>query len=68
MHCREGYSRAATIATAYLMMERHMTVQEALRLVREKREVGPNEGFLEQLCKLNEQLAAKNHFERHTTE
>ena len=46
------------------MLKRHMTVQQALRLVREAREVGPNDGFLQQLCDVNEQLKAAGHFEQ----
>ena len=62
VHCREGYSRAPTFATAYLMLKRRMPVCEALRTVRAKREVGPNEGFLMQLCCLHKKLQEQSHF------
>lgn len=56
VHCVVGFSRSATVAIAYLMIRRGMTVQEATRTVRAQREVGPNDGFLTQLCALNEEL------------
>ena len=68
MHCREGYSRSTTVAVAFLMTSRHMTAQNALRLAREKREVGPNEGFLQELCDLNEKLWQKGHFDERVEE
>lgn len=40
-----------------------MTVQEAVRMVRSKREIAPNEGFLQQLCNLNDKLHNSGHFE-----
>ncbi|CAG0899138.1 unnamed protein product [Darwinula stevensoni] len=56
VHCREGISRSATLVLAFLMIKRNYTVQEAVRLVRSKREIIPNEGFLQQLCDLNDAL------------
>lgn len=64
VHCREGYSRSTTLVLAYLMTCCHMTVQDALRHVRRLREVGPNEGFLQQLCDYNEDLWKKGHFHK----
>ncbi|XP_059144831.1 dual specificity protein phosphatase 3-like isoform X2 [Physella acuta] len=62
VHCVQGVSRSATLVIAYLMIKHHMTVQDALRLVRSKREICPNPGFLQQLCDLNEQLKKSGHF------
>ncbi|XP_071104834.1 dual specificity protein phosphatase 3-like [Haliotis cracherodii] len=56
VHCIQGVSRSATLAVAFLMLKRHMTVKDALRFVRSHREVCPNTGFLQQLIKLDSQL------------
>lgn len=64
VHCKMGISRSATCVLAYLMIKRGMTVQEAVRLVRSRREIIPNDGFLKQLCQLNDQMAIKRDVER----
>lgn len=56
VHCKEGISRSATLVLAFLMLKRNLTVQEAVRLVRGRREIIPNHGFLQQLCELNERI------------
>ncbi|KAH9518822.1 Dual specificity protein phosphatase 3 [Bulinus truncatus] len=62
VHCVQGVSRSATLVIAYLMIKSHMTVQDAVRLVRSKREISPNPGFLQQLCNLNEKLKKSGNF------
>ena len=57
VNCREGCSRSATIVVAYLMARHNMTGPAALTEVRKHREICPNDGFLQQLCDLDEQLS-----------
>lgn len=64
VHCKMGISRSATCVLAYLMIKRAMTAQDAVRLVRSRRQIIPNDGFLKQLCQLNDQLAVKRDVER----
>ena len=59
MHCQQGVSRSASIVLAFLMLKRSMDIKEAVKTVRAKREIFPNDGFLKQLCELNETLNDK---------
>lgn len=62
VHCVQGISRSATLVIAYLMLKDRMTVQSAVRLVRSKREICPNPGFLQQLCNFDQTLRKAGHF------
>ena len=64
VHCVQGISRSATLVIAYLMLKHHMTVQNAVRLVRAQREIWPNQGFLQQLCQFDETLRKSGHFSK----
>ena len=47
VHCDAGVSRSGLVMTAYLMWREHWTVEEALKYIREKREiVRPNMVFM----------------------
>ena len=60
VHCQSGVSRSASIVLAFLMMKRSMDVLEAVKTVRGRREIFPNDGFLKQLSDLNESLHGEN--------
>ncbi|CAH0724664.1 unnamed protein product, partial [Brenthis ino] len=56
VHCMMGVSRSATCAIAFLMIKRGMTLTEALALVRSRRDIHPNDGFIRQLQELDREL------------
>ena len=56
VHCMVGMSRSATCVLAYLMISRKMSSAEAIRTVRMHRDINPNEGFLQQLADLDNEL------------
>ncbi|XP_064601172.1 dual specificity protein phosphatase 3-like [Liolophura sinensis] len=62
VHCRQGISRSATLVLAYLMLKEGMRARDAVRAVRDKRNICPNDGFLQQICDLDQQLLQKGHF------
>ncbi|XP_078620934.1 dual specificity protein phosphatase 3-like isoform X9 [Branchiostoma floridae x Branchiostoma japonicum] len=63
VHCQIGYSRSPTLVAAYLMLYHELTAQEAIKLIRGKRFIGPNDGFLRQLCEFNDQLVEEGRLE-----
>ena len=56
VHCQQGVSRSATIVLSFLMQKRQMKLMDAVKCVRDKREIFPNEGFQKQLCRLNDEI------------
>jgi len=60
VHCQAGISRSATLVIAYLMIKRNFTVRQALHTVSSRRKIYPNQGFLQQLCDLEDELIRKN--------
>lgn len=56
VHCMVGVSRSATCVLAYLMLKKGMLAVDAVRTVRKNRFIQPNDGFLHQLAKLDNQL------------
>lgn len=49
-HCVQGRSRSATIVAAYLIRYHHMTAEEAVAFIKDKRtQVEPNPGYIRQL-------------------
>ena len=56
VHCSKGVSRSPTMVIAYLITREKMRYKDALARLRQKRYVLPNEGFSEQLFRLEEQV------------
>ncbi|XP_076654009.1 dual specificity protein phosphatase MPK-4 isoform X1 [Halictus rubicundus] len=55
VHCYFGVSRSATLVIAYLMKKYGKSFSDTFEVVKEKRQIGPNPGFLAQL-KLYEEM------------
>ena len=57
VHCRAGISRSASICIAYMMKTRNMTLKQAYRYVKQRRDIiHPNAGFFRQLIAYEESL------------
>ncbi|XP_076449794.1 dual specificity protein phosphatase 3-like [Babylonia areolata] len=56
VHCQQGVSRSASVVLAYLMLHWDMSLMTAVRTIRQKREIFPNEGFVKQLCMLEMEI------------
>eukprot|EP00092_Neocalanus_flemingeri_P070367 GFUD01086352.1.p1 GENE.GFUD01086352.1~~GFUD01086352.1.p1 ORF type:complete len:218 (+),score=82.24 GFUD01086352.1:28-681(+) len=54
VNCWQGASRSATVVLAYLIRYQGMTVEVALRKVKEKRDIRPNNSFLQTLIDYEE--------------
>ena len=52
IHCHMGKSRAPTVATAYLMLSRGMSVCDAARLTKRRVQASPHENYVHYLCAL----------------
>jgi hypothetical protein len=46
VHCRNGVSRSAMVTVAYLMEREKWSLDEALRYLKERRDVRPNPAFM----------------------
>jgi protein-tyrosine phosphatase len=57
VNCWQGASRSATVVLAYLIRYQDMGVEEALRMVKEKRDIRPNNSFLQSLVDYEEMKA-----------
>ena len=50
VHCADGISRSPTIVIAYMMWSKKMNYNEAIKLVKlKKNNIRPNSGFIKQL-------------------
>ena len=49
VHCVKGISRSATLIIAFLIIKKKMTLQQAIEMMKKKRSVAPNEGFMQEL-------------------
>ncbi|KAM9188021.1 uncharacterized protein V3H86_005001 [Mergus octosetaceus] len=59
VHCAVGVSRSASLVLAYLMINHHLPLIEAIKTVKEHRWISPNRGFLKHLRNLDVQLRQK---------
>uniref|UniRef100_A0A1D1Z5S4 Dual specificity protein phosphatase 1 n=1 Tax=Anthurium amnicola TaxID=1678845 RepID=A0A1D1Z5S4_9ARAE len=66
VHCFAGRSRSVTVVVAYLMKKHHMSLSEALALVKSKRpNIAPNYGFLKQLENFEKSLQVNQDVRAH---
>lgn len=56
VHCAVGVSRSASLVLAYLMIQHHYALLEAINKIKERRWIFPNRGFLKQLRALDMKL------------
>ena len=60
VNCWQGASRSATVVLAYLIKYQDMGVEEALRMVKERRDIRPNNSFLQSLINYEEANHVEN--------
>jgi len=61
VHCKQGVSRSASCAVAYLMEVRRFTLRDALSLVKQQRDcICVNQGFANQLLDYEKELRGTN--------
>jgi protein-tyrosine phosphatase len=64
IHCKQGASRSASIVLAYLIIEKQMTLSDALEKLKSIREVvEPNSNFLNQLKEIERDINEFLNFE-----
>merc|ERR1712110_564832 len=56
VNCWQGASRSATVVLAFLMMHHDMELAAILVMIKSKRDIRPNNGFLKQLLTLEDTL------------
>ncbi len=56
VHCFAGRSRGPTLVAAYLIASEKLSVEEALEVIRSKRDVDINSGFIRQLAQFSEKV------------
>merc|ERR1712168_848305 len=56
VNCWQGAGKSATVVLAYLVMYKKMTLRDAVKTVKEKRDIRPNNGLLEQLIELEQNI------------
>ena len=62
VHCAAGMSRSPTIVIAYIMWKNKLSLNKAIKFVKEKRPlICPNDNFMNQL-KIFEELLIKNNY------
>jgi len=57
VHCFCGVSRSASLVAAYLMKYNDMTLKQALKFMKDKRDIiNPNEGYIKQLQEFEQSI------------
>ncbi|XP_054132538.1 dual specificity protein phosphatase 13-like [Melozone crissalis] len=67
VHCAVGVSRSASLVLAYLMINHHLPLVEAIKTVKEHRWISPNRGFLKHLRNLDAQLRQRKDWNKGRT-